>query len=55
MRASSGHSSREDVTAVPEPMPVPPFRYRLPADVASRIRATAPRTGQLRAVESSAG
>jgi len=26
---------------MPEPMPVPPFRHRLPADVAARIRATA--------------
>ncbi|SOD93964.1 hypothetical protein SAMN06272739_0514 [Blastococcus haudaquaticus] len=27
---------------MPEQMPVPPFRFRLPADVAARIRATAP-------------
>jgi hypothetical protein len=26
-----------------QPMPVPPFRYRLPRDVAARIQATAPR------------
>jgi hypothetical protein len=25
---------------MPEPVPVPPFRYRLPADVAARIQAT---------------
>lgn len=28
---------------MPDPMPVPPFRHRLPADVAARIQATAPR------------
>jgi hypothetical protein len=27
---------------MPQPMPVPPFVHRLPADVAARIRATAP-------------
>jgi hypothetical protein len=28
---------------MPEPTPAPPFTYRLPADVADRIRATARR------------
>jgi hypothetical protein len=32
---------------MPEPVPVPPFRHRLHADVAARIRASVPshRTG----------
>jgi hypothetical protein len=34
---------------MPEPVPVPPFAHRLPADVAARIRATAaPGTGPRR-------
>ncbi|WP_164704678.1 hypothetical protein [Blastococcus litoris] len=28
---------------MPESIPVPPFRHRLPAEVAARIQATAPR------------